>query len=125
VPQAVEIEGQSQQGCLALLHWQAASRHPGREFAFDDGEDRFHLGPLPVDFLRESSPHLSADAYATAPATLGRDDAARSRLSRPNFKLVPRMPTKPPEIPFLLIGRRMAYTRPVPHTRHRRRVFGV
>ena len=79
MPQAIEVVGQSEQGGLALLHRQATSRGAGGEFAFDDGEDRFHLGSLPVGLLRKSPAHLSANAHATAATTRGWNDAARSQ----------------------------------------------
>ena len=77
MPQAIEVVGQSEQGGLTLLHGQATSRGAGGEFAFDDGEDRFHLGSLPVGLLRKPPPHLSANAHATAATTGGWNDAAR------------------------------------------------
>ena len=80
VPQAIEVVGQPEQGGLALLHRQATSRGTGGEFAFDDGEDRFHLGSLPVGLLRKPPPHLSANAHATVATTFGLDDAMRSQL---------------------------------------------
>ncbi len=78
MPQAIEVEAQSEQRRLTLLHGQSASRCSCREFAFDDGENCFHLGSLAVELLRKMSPHLSTNSHSTAAAPLGRDDAARS-----------------------------------------------
>lgn len=79
MPQAVEVESQSEKQRLAGLRGQAAPWRSRREFALDDREDRLDLGALSVDASRKVPAHLSANSHAAAASSFRGDDAARSQ----------------------------------------------
>src|SRR3984893_11676863 len=82
MPQAIEIETQSEQQSLTLLRAQRAARSAGRELAFHRTEQALDQGSAPVELLRKGSPHLGAHSM-DAPgflSTLGGNHALRSEL---------------------------------------------
>ncbi len=77
MPQAVQIETQTEQQGLAHLHGQTATQGPRRELTFDRGGDALDQCTLAVELSRERSPHLRTHS-ANAPGFLaapGRDQA--------------------------------------------------
>ncbi len=71
MPQAIQIETQSEQQRLALLCAQRAARRAGRELAFHRTEKALDQGSAPVEPSRKCSPHLGAhsmDAPSFLPA---------------------------------------------------------
>jgi hypothetical protein len=80
MPQAVEIEGQTEQQGLANLGREAATRCFRGELAFDDREHRFYFGAWPIQFVRKLTVHLVANFFVgdAAPAS-GNDTACSHR----------------------------------------------
>jgi hypothetical protein len=77
MPQAVQVETQSEQQGLAHLHAERVTGRASRELALHRREHRFDQGAAPVELSRKSPPH-----FGTHPAhppsllpTLGRDRA--------------------------------------------------
>ena len=82
MPQAIQIETQSEQEGLALLRVQRAAGRTGRELAFHRTEQALDQGSSPVEPSRKCSPHLGAHSM-NAPgflSALGRDHTLRSEL---------------------------------------------
>ena len=77
MPQAIEVETQSEQQGLAHLHPERAAGRPSRELALHRREHRFDQGAAPVELSRKRPPHFgphSAHPPGLLP-TLGRDHA--------------------------------------------------
>src|SRR5580704_251290 len=82
MPQAVQIETQSEQQGLTLLRAQRAARRTSREFAFHRTEQALDQRSTPIEPSRECAPHLGAHSM-DAPGflfTLGRDYTLRPEL---------------------------------------------
>src|ERR1700682_602774 len=82
MPQAVQIETQSEQQGLTLLRVQRATRRAGRELAFYRTEKALDQGSASVKPSRKGSPHFGAHSM-DAPgflSTLGGDHAVCSEL---------------------------------------------
>ena len=82
MPQAIQIETQSEQQGLTLLRAQRAARRTSREFAFDRTEQALDQGSAPVDPSRKCSSHFGAHSM-DAPgflSALGGDHALRPEL---------------------------------------------
>ena len=82
MPQAIQIETQSEQQGLAHLHAQRAAWCTGGELSLHRREDTLDQGAASIQPSRKRPPHLSADSL-DAPslvATLGRDHALCSEL---------------------------------------------
>src|SRR5579864_8510104 len=69
MPQAVEIETQSEEQSLTLLCAQRTTGRSGRELAFHRTEHALDQGSAPVESSRKYSPHLGAHPM-DAPAFL-------------------------------------------------------
>src|SRR5580693_4792131 len=90
MPQAVQIETQSEQQGLTLLRAQRATRRTGRELAFYRTEKALDQGSAPVEPSRKGSPHLGAHSM-NAPgflSALGGDHALRPELF-PDVGVIP------------------------------------
>jgi len=87
VPQAVEVEGKTEQECLANLNRQAAARGPRGQFAFYRGEGGFDLDTLAVGLRGKVAEHQIANFAVGYTATLGRDDALCSQ-TLPNVLMI-------------------------------------
>src|ERR1700723_2498759 len=90
MPQAVQIETQSEQQGLTLLRAQRATRRTGRELAFYRTEKALDQGSAPVEPSRKGSPHLGAYSM-NAPgflSALGGDHALRPELF-PDVGVIP------------------------------------
>ena len=83
MPQAVQVETQSEQQGLARLHPERAAGCASRELALHRREHRFDQGAAPVELSRERPPHFgthSAHSPSLLP-TLGWDHALGPELS--------------------------------------------
>src|ERR1700730_6210311 len=90
MPQAVQIETQSEQQSLTLLRVQRAARSAGRELALDRTEQALDQRSASVEASRERSPHFGAD-FMNMPGFLsafGRDHALRPELL-PDVGVIP------------------------------------
>ena len=77
MPQAIQIETQSEQQGLTFLRAQRAARRTSRELAFHRTEQALDQGSAPVEASRKGSPHLGAHSM-DAPSflsTLGGNNA--------------------------------------------------
>src|SRR6202165_589107 len=90
MPQAVQIETQSEQQSLTLLRVQRTAWRTSREFAFDRTEQALDQGSAAVEPLRECSPHLGAHSMNTPGflSALGGDHALRPELF-PDVGVIP------------------------------------
>src|SRR5258708_38232272 len=90
MPQAVQIETQSEQQGLTLLRAQRATRRAGRELAFYRTEQALDQGSAPVEPSRKCSPHLGAHSMNTPGflSALGGDHALRPELF-PDVGVIP------------------------------------
>src|SRR6516165_5406632 len=82
MPQAIQIEAQSEQKSLAHLGAQRSTRGTSRELSFDRGKYALDQCAASIDSLRKGPPHFGTHA-AQAPSFLsafGRDHALRSKF---------------------------------------------
>src|SRR5450759_4619948 len=90
MPQAIQIETQSEQQGLTLLRVQRAARSTGRELAFHRTEQALDQGSASVEPSRKCSSHFGAHSM-DAPgflSTLGRDHTLRPKLL-PDVGVIP------------------------------------
>src|SRR5579862_3543796 len=82
MPQAIQIETQSEQPSLALLRAQRTARRTGRELALHRTEQALDQRSASVEALRECSSHFGAHSMNTPGflSALGRDHAPRPEL---------------------------------------------
>ena len=90
MPQAIQVETQSEQQGLALLHGQQPAGRAGREFAFHRREDALDQSTAPIKAARKCPPHFGSHP-AHSPGflpTFRRDHTLRSE-SLPDVGVVP------------------------------------
>src|SRR6266567_207880 len=91
MPQAIQVEAQSEQRGLAHLQWERATGRTRRELARHGGEHGFDQGTAPVELSREHPPHFgthSAHPPGFLP-TLGGDHALGPELPA-ETRVIPR-----------------------------------
>ena len=91
MPQAVQVETQSEQQGLARLHPERAAGGASRELALHRREHRFDQGAAPVELWRERPPHFGAHS-AHPPGflpTLGGDHALGPELPADIRSVIP------------------------------------
>ena len=90
MPQAIQIETQSEQQSWTLLRVQRAARRASRELALHRTEKAFDQRSTPVEPSRKCSPHLGADSvYAPGfLSALGGDHALRPQML-PDVGMIP------------------------------------
>ena len=90
MPQAIQIETQSEQQSLTLLCAQRAAGRSGRKLAFHRGEQALNQSATAVKPLREGTSHLGAHAMHTPGflSAFGGDHALRPELF-PDVGVIP------------------------------------